>query len=106
MIVVWVEFEPFSGEGRKGSPELGFPKILRCHPASSFCRGGLKSQAMFDRISLDKLFDELRDEYELEPEWEDIQRDAHLAVARHDAGMPLGEIDSRVEGLVKKYSPD
>ena len=32
---------------------------------------------MFDRNSLDKLFDELRDEYELEPEWEDIQRDAH-----------------------------
>ena len=63
-------------------------------------------QAMFDRISLDKLFDQLRDEYELEPDWEDIQRDAHLAVARHDAGMPLGEIDTRVEDLVKQYSPD
>ena len=61
---------------------------------------------MFDRNSLDALFDELRDEYELEPEWEEIQRDAHLAVARHDAGMPLGEIDTRVEGLVKKHSPD
>ena len=61
---------------------------------------------MFDRISLDKLFDQLRDEYELEQDWEDIQRDAHLAVARHDAGMPLGEIDSRVEVLVKQYSPD
>ncbi|MCH7621925.1 MAG: hypothetical protein IH870_08510 [Chloroflexi bacterium] len=61
---------------------------------------------MFDRISLDKLFDQLRDDYELEQDWEDIQRDAHLAVARHDAGMPLGEIDSRVEVLVKQYSPD
>ncbi|MFB3118927.1 MAG: hypothetical protein ACE1Y2_00195 [Stenotrophomonas maltophilia] len=61
---------------------------------------------MFDRNSLDKLFDQLRDDYELEPDWEDIQRDAHLAVARHDAGMPLGEIDSRVEVLVKQYSPD
>ena len=60
---------------------------------------------MFDRISLDKLFDQLRDDYELEQDWEDIQRDAHLAVARHDAGMPLGEIDSRVEVLVKQYSP-
>lgn len=61
---------------------------------------------MFDRISLDALFDELRDEYELEPDWEDIQRDAHLAVARHDAGMPLGEIDSRVVTFVEKHKPD
>ena len=61
---------------------------------------------MFDRSSLDSLFDELRDEYELEPDWEDIQRDAHLAVARHDAGVALGGIDTRVEGLVKKHSPD
>ncbi len=72
----------------------------------TFAEEDQESQAMFDRNSLDNLFDELRDEYELEPEWEDIQRDAHLAVARHDAGMPLGEIDSRVEGLVKKHSPD
>ena len=61
---------------------------------------------MFDRNSLDTLFDELRDEYELEPDWEDIQRDAHLAVARHDAGMPLGEIDSRVVSYVEKHKPD
>ena len=76
------------------------------NPPSNFFHRRTRNLAMFDRSSLDKLFDELRDEYELEPEWEDIQRDAHLAVARHDAGMPLGEIDSRVEGLVKKYSPD
>ena len=61
---------------------------------------------MFDRKSLDSLFDELRDEYELEPDWEDIQRDAHLAVARHDAGMPLGDIDSRVADYVDKHKPD
>ena len=61
---------------------------------------------MFDRQSLDNLFDELRDEYELEPDWEIIQRDAHLAVARQDAGMPLGEVDARVITLVGKHSPD
>ena len=61
---------------------------------------------MFDRKSLDELFDELRDEYELEPDWEDIQRDAHLAVARHDAGTPLGDIDSRVVTFVEKHKPD
>ena len=42
---------------------------------------------MFDRESLDTMFVELRDEYELEPDWEDIQRDAHLGVAYADSGM-------------------
>ncbi len=35
---------------------------------------------MFDKDSLDRLFEELRDEFELETDWEDIQHDAHLAV--------------------------
>ena len=61
---------------------------------------------MFDRQSLDNLFDELRDEYEQEPDWEAIQNDAHLAVARQDAGMPLGDVDARVSALVNKHSPD
>lgn len=60
---------------------------------------------MFDRQSLESLFDELRDEYELEPDWEDIQRDAHLAVARVDAGQPLGNVDTRVAPLVEKHNP-
>ena len=61
---------------------------------------------MFDKQSLDNLFDELRDEYELEPEWEDIQRAAHLGVARSDAGVSLGDIDSRVIAVIKKHRPD
>ena len=61
---------------------------------------------MFDKKSLDELFDELRNEFELEPEWEDLQRDAHLAVARSDAGMPLGKIDRRVATLIEKHKPE
>ena len=60
---------------------------------------------MFDQNSLTALFDELRDEYELEPDWEEIQRDAHLAVARVDAGQPLGNVDARVGPLVEKHNP-
>ncbi len=60
---------------------------------------------MFDQNSLTALFDELRDEYELEPDWEDIQRDAHLAVARVDAGQALGNVDPRVGTLVDKHNP-
>ena len=50
------------------------------------------------------MFDELRDEYELEPDWEDIQRAAHLGVARSDAGVALGDLDSRVVPYIEKHS--
>lgn len=60
---------------------------------------------MFDKQSLDTLLEELRDEYELEPDWEDLQRDAHLGVARSDGGVPLGKIDSRVIRLIEKHNP-
>ena len=61
---------------------------------------------MFDKESLDALFDELRDQYELEPDWEEIQRAAHLGVARSDAGVALGDIDGRVLPALEKYKSD
>ena len=61
---------------------------------------------MFDKESLEALLEELRDEFELEPEWEDIQRDAHLGVARSDAGVDLEGIDARVVALIEKHNPD
>jgi len=61
---------------------------------------------MFDKASLDALLEELRDNYELEFEWEDIQKAVHVAIARSDAGVPLGDIDSRVVELVEKHRPD
>ena len=60
---------------------------------------------MFDKKSLDAMFNELRDSYELEPEWEEIQRDAHLGIARADGGVDLGNIDPRVAEVLKKHNP-
>ena len=63
---------------------------------------------MFDRESLDIMFVELRDEYELEPDWEDIQRDAHLGVAFADSGMlddRRVDLDNRVLTFIDKYNP-
>jgi len=55
---------------------------------------------MFDKKSLDAMFSELRDNYEL-----DIQRDAHLGIARSDGGVDLGDIDPRVAEVLKKHNP-
>lgn len=63
---------------------------------------------MFDRESLDTMFVELRDEYELEPDWETIQRDAHLGVAYADSGMledRRGDLDDRVLSAIDKHNP-
>ena len=60
---------------------------------------------MFDKNSLDTLFGELRDHYELEPDWEDIQRAAHLGIARLDAGVDIGELDPRVVDIVVRHNP-
>ena len=63
---------------------------------------------MFDRESLETLFVELRDEYELEPDWEDIQRDAHLGVAYADSGMldeRRSDLDDRVLSFIDKHNP-
>ena len=60
---------------------------------------------MFDKQSLDAMFSELRDAYELEPEWEEIQRDAHLGVARADGGVDLGNIAPRVAEVLNKHTP-
>ncbi|HAI07886.1 MAG: hypothetical protein CL702_08840 [Chloroflexi bacterium] len=61
---------------------------------------------MFDKTALEALLEELRDEYELESDWEEIQRSAHLGVARSDAGVALGDIDARVAPLIEKHNPD
>ena len=63
---------------------------------------------MFDKDSLDRLFEELRDEFELETDWEEIQRDAHLAVAYADAGVlddQQGSLDTRVIEYVVRHNP-
>ena len=63
---------------------------------------------MFDKASLDQLFEELRDEFELETDWEDIQRDAHLAVAYADAGVlddQKGLLDARIVEFVERHNP-
>ena len=78
---------------------------LRFNQSRFIEQNGGQNRSMFDKKSLDAMFSELRDAYELEPEWEEIQRDAHLGIARADGGVDLGNIDPRVAEVLKKHNP-
>lgn len=61
---------------------------------------------MFKREQLDALYAELKLESGHEPEYELLLRDAHLGIALHDAGRPLGaDIDARVAALIERHAP-
>jgi hypothetical protein len=61
---------------------------------------------MFDKEMLDTLWTDLRGKYNNDPDWDRIVRDTHLGVARSDAGVDLGDIDSRAaEAIVKHREP-
>ena len=63
--------------------------------------GGYK---VFTKNGLDALFHELGRDWEDSTEFEQLSRDAHLAIALSDADRPLGnDIDERVVSLVEKY---
>ena len=61
--------------------------------------------ATFQKAQLEKLFEELRTEWQGVAEYERLVRDAHLAIALSDAGRPLDDIDARVSALVEKLRP-
>ena len=60
----------------------------------------------FHKKDLEALFDVLKQEWGTLPDFEELVRDAHLAIALSDAGRPLSdEIDARVSALVEKHRP-
>ncbi len=69
------------------------------------------TQAAFGREALDALFNELRREWRGKHQLDGLIRDAHLAIAHlaialHDAGRPLGDdIDPWVASLIQRHSP-
>lgn len=58
---------------------------------------------MFDKEMLDKFFADLKGSYGNEPDWEQVLRDAHLGIARSDAEVDLGDIDSRVKEAITRH---
>ena len=61
----------------------------------------------FRKEHIDALFGEIELNYKDTPEREQLHRDAHLAIALHDAGRDVPEeIDRRVADLVAKHRPE
>ena len=58
---------------------------------------------MFDKEMLDALWADLQGKYGNDADWEQILRDTHLGVARSDAGVDLGTIDSRVVEAIQRH---
>ena len=64
---------------------------------------------MFSRQEVDDIFSQLRAEwgYLSKAEWNALAQDAHLAVARAEARVPLGDIDDRVRSIIeRRIEPD
>ena len=58
---------------------------------------------VFSKEQIEGLFDELKRDYGMEPDWEIIVRQAHLGVAYSDANAELKDIDPRVVAVIEKH---
>lgn len=59
---------------------------------------------MFDKQTLDALFDELERGYIQTSDYDRLLRDAHLGIALSDAGRQFqGQVDDRVAALIEKH---
>ena len=64
------------------------------------------TQQAFGREALDALFDELRREWQGKHQLDGLIRDAHLAIALHDANRQLPDAtDPIVLGLIERHKP-
>jgi hypothetical protein len=59
---------------------------------------------MFSKDIVDDIFSQLKAEwgYVSRQEWSAMLKDAHLGIARAEAGVPLGNIDGRVRAIIEK----
>ncbi len=61
---------------------------------------------MFDKPALDALFADLDGRYKNTPDYDQLLRDAHLAIALSDADREYeSQIDERVATLIQQHKP-
>jgi hypothetical protein len=57
----------------------------------------------FNKEMLDSFYADLQSKYKKDPDWDRILKDAHLGIARSDAGVALGNIDKRAIEVIEKH---
>ncbi len=60
---------------------------------------------VFTKKEIDALFSELRKDWYRSPDWELLNRHAHLGIASVDSSRSLNGIDPRVVALIEKHQP-
>jgi hypothetical protein len=58
---------------------------------------------MFSKEQVESILNQLKQEWETDPNWEQLLRDVYLGMARADAGMALGNLDPRVIKIIQQH---
>ena len=58
---------------------------------------------MFSNAEVESILNQLRQEWGTDPNWEQLLRDVYVGMARADAGVTLGNLDSRVIKIIQQH---
>jgi hypothetical protein len=58
---------------------------------------------MFSKEQVESILHQLRQEWETDPNWEQLLRDVYVGMARADAGVGLGNLDPRVVKIIQEH---
>jgi hypothetical protein len=58
---------------------------------------------MFSKEQVESILNQLRQEWETDPNWEQLLRDVYVGMARADAGVALGNLDPRVVKIIEQH---
>ncbi len=58
---------------------------------------------MFSKEQVESILGQLRQEWETDPNWEQLLRDVYVGMARADAGVALGDLDPRVITIIQRH---
>jgi hypothetical protein len=58
---------------------------------------------MFSKEQVESILAQLTQQYQKDPNWEQLLRDVYVGMARADANVALGNIDPRVVQIIQQH---
>jgi hypothetical protein len=58
---------------------------------------------MFSKEEVEAVFNQIKQEWGTDPNYEQLLRDMYLGIARADGGVALGSLDPRVIKLIQQH---